>query len=121
MTTQDIPMRDWPSFFGHFSRIHQGAIVTVSVSSPDAGAFDAMLDQPFAGISSDGDDVIVHVGTRIDRPHLQHHVLHVDTVHLQQTAEGADAELDIDAFDGIRAMVKFRSPMYSDLLDAAVE
>jgi len=121
MQSRDIPMQQWPAFFGRFSRLHEGALVTMRVSAPDIGAVDAMDDQPFAGISSEGDEVIVRVGVKEDRPHLDHHILHVDSVRLQQTDEGADAEIDIDGMDGIRTVVRFRSPMQADLLDPAVE
>jgi len=121
MRSQDIPIREWPSFFGRFSRLHEGALVTMSVSAPDTGAIDAMRDEPFAGISSDGDELIVHVGAHRERPRLEHRILHVDSVRIQQTDEGADAEIDIDAMDGIRTIVRFRSPMQADLLDPGVE
>ena len=121
MQSRDIPIDQWPSFFNRFSRLHERALVTVNVSTPEVGDIDAVRDQPFGGISSEGDEVIVHVGARIDRPRLNHRILHVDSIRLQQTEEGADAEIDIDAIDGIRTVVRFRSPMHADLLDSAVE
>ena len=122
MKSRDIPIEEWPSFFNRFSRLHQGATVTMSVSAPDTGEIDAMIDQPFSGISSDGDELIVHVGSAIERPRLEHRILHVDSVRLQQTDEGgADAEIDIDSIDGIRTVVRFRSPMREDVLDRQVE
>lgn len=116
MQSRDIPIEQWPSFFNRFSRLHERALVSVNVSAPEVGSIDAVRDQPFAGISSEGDELIVHVG-----PHLNHRILHVDAVHLTQTDEGADAAIDIDAMDGIRTVVRFRSPMQADLLDRAVE
>lgn len=121
MQSRDIPIDQWPSFFNRFSRLHERALVTVNVSAPEVGDIDAVRDQPFGGISSEGDEVIVHVGARTDRPRLNHRILHVDSIRLQQTEEGADAEIDIDAIDGIRTVVRFRSPMHADLLDSAVE
>ena len=117
MQTREIPIDQWPSFFNRFSRLHDRALVTVNVSAPEVGEIDAVRDQPFNGISSEGDELILHIG-----PHLNHRILHVDSVRLKETDEGgADAEIDIDAIDGIRTVVRFRSPMRADLLDLAVE
>ncbi|HEX9407070.1 MAG TPA: hypothetical protein VF975_07115 [Thermoanaerobaculia bacterium] len=41
------------------------------------------------------------------------------TIRQQQTDEGADAALD--ATDGTRTIIRFRSPMLAELLDPSVE
>ena len=121
MHTRDIPMNEWRSFLGRFSHLHEGALVTMNVSAPDVGEIDAVIDQPLGGIDTEGDELLVHVGKAADDPHLTHRILHVDSVRLEQTDEGADVALDINGIDGIRTIVRFRSPMREDLLDRGVE
>jgi hypothetical protein len=82
---------------------------------------DEVVDQPLRGISEDGDELVVHIGNGAAAPHLGHRILHVRSLRLQQTAEGADAALDIDSIDGTRTVVRFRSPMLPEMLDKAVE
>lgn len=110
MMERDIAETDRGSFFARFSKLHDGALVTVRV-----GPCDEVIDQPFRGLSSDGQDVIVNT-----RNH-GHRVLHVRKVRLEQTDEGADAAIAMTSDDGTRTDVCFRSPIRADLLDPAVE
>lgn len=121
MNAQEIARHEWPHFLRHFSRLHSGAIVTMEVSGPPLGEIDAVLDQPLRGISKDGEDVLVHIeaGRRAD--HLGHRICKVRAIRLRQTGEGKDAALDIEAADGTRTVVRFRSPILPELLEAAVE
>jgi hypothetical protein len=121
MKARDIARSEWPQFFDRFSRLHGGAIVTVNVTGIPAGPQATIVSQPLRDISADGDDVLIHIGARRRSDHLGHRVSRVRVVRLQQTDEGADAALDIDAADGTRTIVRFRSPMLPELLEAAVE
>src|ERR1700690_706671 len=121
MRTQIVSPREWHSFFRDFSRMHDGAPITINVTGPEIDAGDEIVDQPFRGISEYGDEVFVHVGGSSEYPRLDHLVQHADMIHLNQTDAGADAEVDISSLDGTRTTVRFRSPMLSELPDPAVE
>lgn len=112
MIEREITETDRGTFFDRFSRLHDGAFVTVRVD-----ARDEVVNRPFHGLSTDGADVIVNTGDRHG-----HRVLHVTKVRLEQTDEGgADAKIAMTSEDGTRTDVCFRSPIRADLLDSAVE
>jgi uncharacterized protein DUF5335 len=121
MHATEIVRRDWCRFLDRFTRLHSGAIVTVNVSGAMFGCQNTIIGQPLRGISAEGDDVLIDIGTRRHLDHLGHRVPRVRAIHLQQTDEGADAALDFDATDGTRTMIRFRSPMIPELLDPSVE
>jgi hypothetical protein len=116
-----VSEKDRQSFFRDFSRIHNGALVTVSVAAPGAGSHDEVVNESLRGISEDRDEIFVHTGDGRERPHLARRVRNVDSVLLQQTDEGADAAVDIASVDGSRTVVRFRSPALPELLDPGVE
>ena len=116
MNAQVIAPTDRSSFFSRFSKLHEGALVTVCVD-----ARDEVVNQPFRGLSVDGADVIVSTGHGAGAPHAGLRVLHVADVRLEQTDEGADAAIAMSSEDGTRTDVRFRSPIRADLLDPAVE
>ena len=121
MRTRLISHREWRSFFRDFSRIHDAAMINISVAAPGEGSHDEVMNQSLRGISEDRDEIFVHTGNGADRPHLARRVRNVDSVLLLQTDEGADSEVDIDSIDGSRTVVRFRSPALPELLDPGVE
>jgi hypothetical protein len=112
MNEQDIPAASRQPFFARFSRLHQGALITLRV-----GARDEVVNRPFRRLSIDGADVVVDAIDGLG----SHRIPHVASVRLEQTDEGADAAVSMLSEDGTRAEVRFRSPMRADLLDPAVE
>jgi len=121
MKTQMVSPKEWRSFFRDFSRIHNGALITISVAGPGEGSHDEIVNQSLRGISEDKDEIFVHTGNGADRPHLARRVRNVDSVLVQQTDEGADSAVDIASIDGSRTIVRFRSPALPELLDPGVE
>ena len=121
MRTRLVSHKEWRSFFRDFSRLHDGAMINISVAAPGERSHDEVMNQPLRGISEDGDEIFVHTGNGADRPHLARHIRNAGAVLLLQTEEGADAEVDIDSIDGSRTIVRFRSPALPELLDPGVE
>lgn len=121
MNARIVSEKERQSFFRDFSRIHNGALVTISFVAPGTASRDEIVDQPLRGISDDGNEVFVNAGDGGARPHLERRVRNVDAVLLQQTDEGADAAVDIASVDGSRTVVRFRSPALPELLDPGVE
>jgi hypothetical protein len=60
------------------------------------------------------------VGAKPD-DHISHSIGRPTEVILQQTDEGADAALAIKSADGVTALLRFRSPMLPEMLDAVVQ
>jgi hypothetical protein len=121
MNARIVSEKERQSFFRDFSRIHDGALVTVSVAAPGAGSHDEIVNQSLRGISEDRDGIVVNTGNGGGSPHIERRVRNVDAVLLQQTDEGADAEVDIASIDGSLTIVRFRSPALPELLDPGVE
>jgi len=121
MRTCMVSPKERQSFFRDFSRIHDGALVTVTVAAPGAGSHDEIVNQSLRGISEERDEIVVNTGNGGGRPRFARHVRNAGTVLLQQTDEGADAELDIASDDGSLTIVRFRSPALPELLDPGVE
>jgi uncharacterized protein DUF5335 len=121
MRAREIARGDWQSFFDRLTRLLGGAIVNVNVSSALVGCMNTITSQPLRGISADHDDILIHIGARRRLDHIGHRVPHVRAVRLQQTDEGRVAAVDLDATDGTRTVVRFRSPILPELLDPAVE
>lgn len=121
MKLRTIPQYDWPSFFGYFSQLHAGALVTMNVASPGFEASKEVVNQPLRGISEDHGAIVVHIGDGEHHPHLGHRVAHAESIVVRETDEGADAAVEIRSSDGDVAIVRFRSPIITELLDPAVE
>jgi hypothetical protein len=116
MIERRIDTGERKQFLSRFSRLHRGALVSLSVDGREQ-----VLDQPFRGVSCDDGDLIVHLGDGAHAAHLGRRVTRVSSVSLEQTDEGADLGLAIRTKSGQRTEVRFRSPMRADLLDPAVE
>jgi hypothetical protein len=116
MTDHEISAAERDRFFATFSRLHHGAPVTLRVDAHEVAG-----DQPFQGVTCEGADVVVHVGSGSQRDQLAHRVFYPGKVRLEQTDEGADAALDITSNDGEHTVIRFRWPMRPELLDPSVE
>ena|SRR5688572_5094577 len=116
MIERDIPSNQRDQLFATLSRWHRGAIIDLRV-----GGTDEVVAQPFDGISTDGDDLVVHLGSRPGKPHHGHRISHVDRLKLVETDDGGAAILAMTSTDGTETEVTFRSPVREELLDPLVE
>lgn len=124
MSTQEIPREQWPSFFEVFSLQHEGWLATLEVLDLDIGAQQETRELPLEGVSVDSEDdegeaIVISLGrTRAD--HITHTIVEPEHVWLEQTAEGADAALEIEASDESKALLRFRSPKLPEFVDGVV-
>lgn len=121
MRTRMVSHTEWRSFFRDFSRIHDGVLVTISVAEPGTAVHEEVLNQSLRGIREDDGEIFVHTGGCAGGEHLANRIRNVNSVVLQQTDEGADAEVDIASMDGSQTAVRFRTPALPELLDPGVE
>lgn len=123
MLTEEIPRKEWASFFNGFSRRHKGWLVTVEVLGPDIGDQVEARELPLEGITAELNDsgqveIEIFVGRRPDS-HVSHKITAPEHVYLKQTREGADEALEI-ASKAVATLIRFRSAVLPEMVDAVV-
>jgi hypothetical protein len=113
MSTQEIPRDEWRTFFDGFSRDHEGWIATLEVFGADVGAQEEAHELSFGGISfnseaGESEAVVINVG-KSAADHVSHTIDHPQHVWLQQSKEGTDSSLEIEAQDDSKTLVRLRS------------
>ena len=124
MKTKEIPKNEWPEFFDSFSRQHEGWLVTLEIFGTDIGAQVEERELAFEGIVDEwdevqGNEIVIMIGAKPD-DHITHSISRPTQVSLEQTNEGADAALAIKSGDGTTTLLRFRSPMLPEMVDAVV-
>jgi hypothetical protein len=124
MRTREISRSEWPEFFDSFSRQHEGWLVTLEILGSEIGAQVEERELAFEGIVAEwnevqGDEIAIMIGAKPD-DHITHSISRPTQVSLEQTDEGADAALAIKAADGTTALLRFRSPMLPEMVDAVM-
>jgi len=120
MRTKEIPRNEWPAFFDSFSRQHEGWLVNLEILAPEIGAQLEEHDLAFEGITGEetnGNAITIMAGLEPD-DHITHSITDPTQVSLEQTDEGADAALAIKGADGVTALLRFRSAVLPELVDA---
>ena len=122
MKTKEIPRNEWQKFFNIFSRQHEGWLVTLEILGPEIGAQVEERGLAFQGIVNEGDEVqgneiLMMFGAKPD-DHITHSISNPATVSVEQTDEGADAALAIKSADGVTALLRFRSAVLPEMVDA---
>lgn len=124
MQTRQIERSQWPAFFDSFSRQHEGWLASLEILGPDLGAQIEEHELPFEGITDESDEtegntIMIMAGGKAD-DHVTHSISRPIEVSLEQTDEGADATLAIKSEDGVTALLRFRSPVLPEMVDAIV-
>ena len=127
MPAQEIPRDAWVAFFESFSGQHRGWLSTVEVlGAAPCGQLEPRaraLLRITAGINDQGEDSISIIAR--DRPHdhiadITHIIKVPSRVRLMETEEGAHEGLEIESKNGETTVVRFRSPILSELVDGFV-
>ena len=121
MPSRDIPREDWVTFLDSFSRQHERWLVNVEVVTDGLGAHREIREKSLIGVSADlksrGTDTIsIITGDRSD-DHVNHIINRPTRVALEETEEGAQKGLRIDAEDGQTTLLLFRSPVLPETVD----
>ena len=122
MQTRQIERSEWPAFFDSFSHQHEGWLASLEILGPDLGAQVEERELPFEGITdelneTEGDTIMIMTGGKAD-DHVTHTISRPTEVSLEQTDQGADAALAIKSEDGVTALLRFRSPVLPEMVDA---
>lgn len=120
MHTRHVLAADWRQTLDDLSRTYDGMLVSLEIVGGDVGAEEEVRDQPLRGITFDPTGVTVQIA-KTGGIHLDHHVAQPRTLRIVETNEGAVMAVEIEAAGGMHSLVRFRSPLRPDVLDAAVE
>ena len=122
MSTQEIPREKWQGFFEVFSRQHEGWLATLELLGSDIGAQEEAHEFPLEGLSVESDEaeaIVISLG-RSPQDHVTHTISRPEHVWLEQTAEGANAALEIESGVDSKALLRFRSPILPEFVDGVV-
>ena len=122
MRTQEIPKKEWIEFFDNFSRKHEGWLVSLEIFGPEIGAQVEERELALEGITAaldqtEGNTIMIMTGIK-PNDHITHSVTGPTSVSLEQTDEGADAALAIKSEDGLTTLLRFRSAVLPEMVDA---
>lgn len=122
MKTKEIPKTEWPKFFDAFSRQHQGELVILEIFGSEIGAQVEERQLTLEGITDErndreGNTIVITIGAKSD-DHITHSIAHPTAVSLEHTDEGADVALAIKGEDETTALLRFRSAVMPEMVDA---
>jgi hypothetical protein len=119
MTTREIGREERREFFDAFSRQHDGWLVTVEVTDAEIGAQIEGTELRLRGISADDgyDSSLSIMLESFTGDHVTHIVRTPTHVWLEQTGDGADVALQIEAADGTNTLLRFRSVIRPEAVD----
>jgi hypothetical protein len=123
MSRRAIDRQEWPEFVDGFSRRHEGWLISVAVEDDAAARRYIERDVPLRGVVAERNDdagtLMVFTGDDT-MPHAAHFVERPVSVVVEETADGAEAELTIADDSGTRTIIEFRSPVRPELVDGVV-
>jgi hypothetical protein len=122
MKTQEIQKKEWTEFLDSFSRKHEGWLVRMEIFGPEIGAQVEERELALKGIThewneKEGDTITIMTGAK-PNDHITHSIAGPTQVSLEKTDEGADAALAIKSGDGITTLLRFRSAILPEMVDA---
>ena len=121
MKTRELKRTEWPSFLDSFSRQHEGWLTTLEVFGPDIGNQMEERDLTLQGVTAEltdaGDKIEIMLGANPD-DHITRSISAPAQVSLEQTDEGADVALAIISKEGTTTLLRFRSTMLPEMVDA---
>jgi len=120
MQTIEIPPDAWATTLGAFSSSHAGWLVSLDVMGLDIGAQPEINNLPLMGIWVDRAErggTIVITAARSATEHVTHVIDAVTCVHMERSAEGADAALQIESADGLAAILRVRVAILPERVD----
>src|SRR5690349_8403585 len=118
MPNRQIPPNEWASFLNHFSREHEGWLISLAIVSNSHPSV-SFRDKPLRSISVDASsgNILVAAGSGI-HDHITHTVYRPICLSMDESA-GAHRGLHILSDDG-DTVVEFRSLVLSELVDGVI-
>jgi hypothetical protein len=123
MRTIEISRRDWSGRLDEFSRMHEGWLVSLDiVMARSIGAQREFRQMPLVGITAepiDGGTITIAVAEPAGG-HVTHTIHSPTHVFLDRTEKGANAALEIESADGMKAILRFRTTALPETVDGVV-
>jgi Family of unknown function (DUF5335) len=119
VNTVQVPREEWVGFFREFSRRHEGWLATVRVVDPRLGSQVETRDLPLEGIDVDAraeGPISFFLGKGVGA-NVEHPVPRPSQVWVEQTAQGAEAALEILSEDGRKTILEFRTAVLPEEVD----
>ena len=119
MSRRVIDRSEWAEFVDAFSRRHDGWLISVAIEEPSSGRRYVTRGAPLRGVAAEleNDIASMMIFSGDAAPHATHFVAHATDLAVEETEDGADAELIITDESGERTIVEFRSPTRPELVD----
>ncbi len=117
-TTTEIPRQDWVQSLNRFNAVHEGWLVTVEVLSSDLGAQPEIVDLPLVGITFEqpaGGTMTIAAGSADDQ--IVHVIRSPERMWLARLDGRADVALEVEAAEGLKTIVRFKSPVAPETVD----
>lgn len=114
----EVPAEDWTIFLDAFSRQHEGWLVTIAISSPEAAQVEAYA-RSLRGVSMDElhGRRIVYIETGDEQDSLLTHAVSAATrMVFLRSRSGAHRGLEILSADGTATRMTFRSAILPEML-----
>ena len=120
-TTREIKREEWTDFFDEFSRRHEGWLVTIELLDPKLGDQIEVENQALRGIVAERrDPEVIEIFTENREKQSTTHVVEKPArVWIEESAEGAEAALEIESQDGPKTLLQFRSAALPQTVDGA--
>jgi hypothetical protein len=119
-TTREIERNEWPDFFDAFSRRHDGWLVKIEILDKEMGDQVEAENQKLRGIVAerrrDPRTIEILIGNSPNE--ISTHTIDRPThVWIEETAEGADAAVEIESEDHGTMLLTFRSSALPETVD----
>jgi hypothetical protein len=117
-STTEISNADRSEWLDAFSMRHDGWLVSLDVFSSALGAQPLFRNEPLIGVTSDpggSGRLVITAGHGVD--HVMHVINAPSHLWLERTADGADAALAIEAADGTKTILRFRTAALPETVD----
>src|SRR5437870_4650709 len=117
MPTREIPRQEWKGFLEGFSRQHAQAPATLEVFGAELGDQTEARELPLVGVAieekgSEAGSLEILLGDRPDS-NLTHSVTGVERIHLRSGESGGEEDLEIEAADGTKTLLRVRAASLS--------
>jgi hypothetical protein len=121
---REIPRDEWGEYLDSFSRQHEGWLVRLEVLGAEVGAQFEAKELPLQGVTAElkgeGSDAITIIVGRKGPERVTHTVARPAHVRVEQSEDGADMTLQIEAADGVATLVRFRAAVLPEMVDGVV-
>ena len=110
MRTIEIPRKQWSDRLYEFTRKHQGWPVALDILGDSIGAQSEFGLLSLAGVTAEPSDVgTISITATLPAGGFFTHTIHAPIhVFIETTDAGADAALEIESADGMKAILQFR-------------